>query len=58
MLRQDQAGWRRLLPVLAPVAGVIAPRHVLEGGRLKDFADVLRRVRPARTLPTRVAVVN
>ena len=57
MLRQDQAGWRRLVPVFAPVAGVIAPRQLLEGGRFKDFADVLRRARPARTLPTRVAIV-
>ena len=58
MLREDQAGWRRVLPSFAPVAGVIVPRHVLTNGRFRDFADVRRRVGSARTLPTRVALVR
>lgn len=58
VLRQVGAGLSRLMPSLAPVAGVIASRSHLEGTGFKDFADVVRRSRPARTLPTRVAVLS
>lgn len=42
----------RWFPSLAPVAGVILPRARLEDARCSSFADVVRRARPARTLPT------
>lgn len=47
---------RRLLarwfPSLAPVVGVILPRERLNGAPCASFAEVVRRARPARTLPT------
>ena len=58
MLRQDAAGLRRLLPAFAPVAGVIAPRTRFEGRNVSDFAELLRRARPARTLRMRLAVMG
>ena len=42
----------RWFPSLAPVAGVILQRDRLAGAPCAGFADVVRRARPARTLPT------
>ena len=42
----------RWFPSLAPVAGVILSRDRLSGAPCAGFADVVRRARPARTLPT------
>ncbi len=42
----------RWFPSLAPVAGVILPRERLSGAPCAGFADVVRRARPARTLPS------
>ena len=58
LLRQVGSGLGRVVPGLAPVAGVIASRARLEGRGFKDFADVVRRIRPARTLRTRLAVLS
>lgn len=42
----------RWFPSLAPVAGVILPRSRLAEIRCDSFTDLVRRARPARTLPT------
>ncbi len=48
----------RFFPWLAPVAGVILPRSRLAEGRYATFADIVRRARPARTLPTSAATLH
>lgn len=53
LLRGQPNGFlTRCFPSLAPVVGVIVPRALLAEGRCASFADVVRRARPARTLPT------
>lgn len=52
LLRETPTGLARWIPWLAPVAGVILPRARLAEGRCASFADVVRRARPARSLPT------
>ena len=52
LLRETPTGLARWLPWLTPVAGVILPRARLAEGRCASFADVVRRARPARSLPT------
>ncbi|RYC33522.1 hypothetical protein D3273_03380 [Lichenibacterium minor] len=53
LLREQPASLlTRWFPALAPVAGVILPRDRLAGAPCASFADVVRRARPARTLPT------
>lgn len=42
----------RWFPSLAPVAGVILQRDRLSSAPCAGFADVVRRARPARTLPS------
>ena len=53
LLREQPSGLlARWFPSLAPVAGVILPRDRLAGAPCTSFADVVRRARPARALPT------
>lgn len=53
LLREQPTGvLARLFPALAPVAGVILPRSRLAEARCASFADLVRRARPARSLPT------
>lgn len=53
LLREQPKGMlARWFPSLAPVAGVILPRARLAEFRCTSFADLVRRARPARTLPT------
>ena len=53
LLREHPRGvLARWFPSLAPVAGVILPRERLAGMRCASFAEVVRRARPARSLPT------
>ena len=52
-LREQPDGFpARWFPSLAPVAGVILPRDRLAAKPCAGFADVVRRARPARKLPT------
>ncbi len=56
LLREQPTGvLARWFPSLAPVAGVILPRARLAEFRCTSFADLVRRARPARTLPTSAA---
>lgn len=53
LLREQPSGLLgRLFPALAPVAGVILPRSRLAETRCASFAELVRRARPARSLPT------
>ena len=53
LLREQPTGvLARWFPSLAPVVGVILPRDRLSRASCTGFADVVRRARPARTLPT------
>ncbi len=53
LLREQPTGpLTRWFPSLAPVAGVILPRDRLAGAPCTSFADVVRRARPARALPS------
>ena len=59
LLRQQPTGLlARLFPSLAPVVGVILPRERLSGVPCADFADVVRRARRARTLPTSASALR
>ncbi len=56
LLRQAPEGLAaRLLPDLAPVAGLIAPRERL-GGSAPDFASVVRQAGRTRTMASRAVV--
>lgn len=55
LLRETPKGLARWFPSLAPVAGVILPRTRLAEIRCGSFADLVRRARPAHTLPTAAA---
>lgn len=58
LLRQAPEGFAaRLLPDIAPVAGLIAPRERLSGP-VTDFADIVRRVGRAKTLASRAAMTS
>lgn len=53
VLREEPASlWARWFPSLAPVAGVVLPRDRIAEAPCASFADVVRRARPARALPT------
>ncbi len=52
LLRASPLGWARWFPSLAPVVGIILPRARLAETRCTSFAELVRRTRPARTLPT------
>lgn len=58
LLRQAPEGFAaRILPDLAPVAGLIASRGRLSGSAA-DFADVVRRAGRTRTLTSRALVTS
>ena len=59
LLREQPNGFlARCFPALAPVAGVILPRARLTEGRCASFAEVVRRARPARSLPTSATTLH